>query len=91
MEIGFKEVYYNGNGKTDWEIEYSIQNGVIMNVDSIFNAEQLIFIIERVKPLDKVKVLIRVNIHKDTGVHPYLKTGISNQCCVTVCLNATLF
>lgn len=75
LEIGFpgNRIYFNGNGKRPWEMALAIENGCIMNVDSVFNAKQLVKIVQEKDK--RVEVLLRLNIEIETKVHPYLKTG----------------
>ena len=51
----------------------AVENNCIMNVDSVFNARQLV---EVVRAMDRsIEVTIRLNVDIDTQVHPYLQTG----------------
>eukprot|EP00094_Tigriopus_californicus_P006372 TCALIF_06136-PA protein Name:"Similar to LYSA1 Diaminopimelate decarboxylase 1, chloroplastic (Arabidopsis thaliana)" AED:0.17 eAED:0.17 QI:0/0.4/0/0.83/1/1/6/0/354 len=75
LEIGFpgNRIYFNGNGKRPWEMALALENGCIMNVDSVFNAKQLVKIVQEKDT--SVEVLLRLNIEIETNVHPYLKTA----------------
>ena len=44
-----------------------------MNVDSVFNAKQLVKFVREMKR--EIEVLIRLNVDIETQVHPYLQTG----------------
>lgn len=61
LRLGFEPGYLmlNGNGKQIWEIELAVNNGCLLNIDSMFNLEQTIRVCEQ---QDKVaRVLLRVN------------------------------
>eukprot|EP00095_Tigriopus_kingsejongensis_P009119 maker-scaffold595_size129005-snap-gene-0.16 protein:Tk09119 transcript:maker-scaffold595_size129005-snap-gene-0.16-mRNA-1 annotation:"hypothetical protein DAPPUDRAFT_316211" len=75
LEVGFpgNRIYFNGNGKRHWEMKLAVEHGCIMNVDSVFNARQLVQIVEAEDR--EVDVLLRMNIEIETQVHPYLKTA----------------
>ena len=75
LDLGFpgSRIFFNGNGKQKWEMSLAIANGCIMNVDSVFNARQLVKLTEGFAK--DIEVLIRLNIDLDTQVHPYLQTG----------------
>ena len=79
LELGFpgSRIYFNGNGKQTWEMKMAIERECVMNVDSVFNARQLVRLInEDYATLDRrVEVTIRLNIDIPTEVHPYLQTG----------------
>ena len=72
LSVGFapSDIMYNGNGKTDPEIQFAIDHEIPMNVDSVFNARQLVNLNNK----KLIRVLIRLNIDKTVGVHPYLQT-----------------
>jgi diaminopimelate decarboxylase len=65
---------FNGNGKTIPEIEFAVEQGVLINIDSDFDLEHIHAVSIRLsKPVD---VLLRVNPRIDPAVHPYLSTGL---------------
>ena len=76
LEVGFpgNRIFFNGNGKQIWEMELAIENNCIMNVDSVFNAQQLITLIQAKGK--EIEVLLRMNVELEADVHPYLKTGL---------------
>ncbi len=76
LELGFPghRIFFNGNGKQAWEMRMAIQNGCVMNVDSIFNARQLVKLLTE-EDCKTVDVIIRLNVDIETQVHPYLQTG----------------
>ena len=75
LDVGFpgSRIYFNGNGKQDWEMRLAIERGCVMNVDSVFNARQLVKIVGEIGR--KIDVTLRLNVDIETQVHPYLKTG----------------
>ncbi|KAL5008352.1 hypothetical protein ScPMuIL_013933 [Solemya velum] len=75
LEVGFEAsmIVMNGTGKQLWELEMAITAGALVNIDSDFDAEN---IIEVARKLGKdAKVLIRVNPDVDPRVHHYVNTG----------------
>ena len=60
-------------------MKLALLNGCIMNVDSMFNAEQLVALVNELWENEigrqRVAVTIRLNVDIETEVHPYLKTG----------------
>ena len=76
LALGFpgSRIFLNGNGKQKWEMSLAIENGCIMNVDSVFNARQLVQIVQDLS--QNIEVLIRLNVDVSTSnVHPYMQTG----------------
>ena len=57
------KIIYNGNGKTDWEINLAITCGCFVNVDSHFDLARIIKVAKELGK--KVKVMIRVNTDID--------------------------
>ena len=43
LEVGFpaSEIFLNGSGKQLWELELAVENGCFINVDSVFDAENI--------------------------------------------------
>jgi hypothetical protein len=67
----------NGNGKLPWELELAAQHGVLVNVDSEFDLQNIKAAARKVgKP---VKVLLRINPDVDPQVHPYISTGMASS------------
>lgn len=73
-------ILLNGNGKQIWEIKLALKNGCMLNVDSLFDAENIISVARELqKP---ARVLIRVNPgleQSSTPVHSYLSTALKNS------------
>mmetsp|Transcript_9837 Transcript_9837/g.24534 ORF Transcript_9837/g.24534 Transcript_9837/m.24534 type:complete len:495 (-) Transcript_9837:356-1840(-) len=79
MAAGFDptRTIFNGNGKLPWELELAVANGVLVNVDSEFDFEN---IKAAAKKLNKpVKVLLRINPDVDPEVHAYVSTGLASS------------
>lgn len=68
---------FNGNGKTLEELIFAAENGVLVNIDSEFDLEQIAEAGKIAKT--KVKVLLRINPDVDPQVHPYVATGNKNS------------
>ena len=73
-----KKVVYSGVGKTDQEIEFAIENDILMfNVES---EEELDAINEVATRLNKkARVSLRINPDVDPQTHPYISTGLSKN------------
>lgn len=73
-----KRIVYAGLGKTAAEIEYALNEGILMfNVES---SEELMLINEVAVKLDKVApIALRVNPDIDPGTHPYIATGLKQS------------
>lgn len=50
---------FNGNGKTDWEVELAVRENVLLNIDGKFNLEQTIRICKRLHCT--ANILLRIN------------------------------
>jgi len=76
LKVGFKghSVFFNGNGKKKWEIVLAVENDCMINIDSVFDAENVVRVAKE-KPDKIVQVLIRLNPALPVEVHPYLSTG----------------
>ena len=73
-----KKVVYSGVGKTENEIEFAIENDILMfNVES---AEEL-YVIDKVADRlnKKARVSLRINPDVDPQTHPYISTGLSKN------------
>ena len=88
LKVGYtgSHLIFNGNGKTEHEIEKAIEAGCYLNVDSMFNLMHTIKICKRFEEGEKrlvmsrgVKLLIRINPSIDAAVHPYLTTSIKTS------------
>merc|ERR1712131_174865 len=77
--IDSSKIIFNGNGKTKIELLKAINYGVIINVDSKFDYDNLLEAKGFSNSNDLVKVLIRVNPNIDPNVHPYISTGLKTS------------
>merc|ERR1712243_142612 len=70
LKIGFsgKQIFYNGVGKQEWEIDLAIKNNCFINVDSIFDAELISNVLSKRK-IVLLKVLIRLKPNFSARVH----------------------
>lgn len=68
---------FNGNGKLPAELELAVNYGVLINIDSEFDLENIREASKRVgRP---ARVLIRINPDVDPQVHPYVSTGLAGS------------
>ncbi|XP_046638121.1 diaminopimelate decarboxylase-like [Daphnia pulicaria] len=82
LNTGFvpEMILLNGNGKQMWEIRLALKNGCMLNVDSYFDAENIISVARQLQKT--ARVLIRVNPgleQSSTPVHSYLSTALKNS------------
>ena len=68
---------FNGNGKRSFELELAIQHGVMINIDSEFDLENIRAAAAKVGTC--ARVLIRINPDVDPQVHPYVSTGLAGS------------
>ncbi|XP_077866655.1 uncharacterized protein LOC100368136 [Saccoglossus kowalevskii] len=75
MLAGFStdKLVFNGNGKTQWEIELAVTHDVMINADSLFDIDHISSVARQLGK--KVKMLLRMNPDIDPEVHRYLATG----------------
>ncbi|MEW6096723.1 MAG: diaminopimelate decarboxylase [bacterium] len=80
LKAGFppQKIVFNGNGKTRQELEYALENDLLMiNVDS---REELSLLAKIAKEKDKkVRIAIRVNPDINPLTHPYIATGLAKS------------
>ncbi|CAG7725677.1 unnamed protein product [Allacma fusca] len=84
LKVGFlpRDIIFNGNGKQRWEIKLAIEHGILLNVDSVFDAEQILEISGKEFPQKEVQVLLRVQpppFECNVAVHPYVNTSESSK------------
>ncbi|CAL8077651.1 unnamed protein product [Orchesella dallaii] len=62
LKAGFtgEDILLNGNGKQPWEIKMAIDLGVLLNVDSVFDAQQIARVHQDIESSNEVKVLLRI-------------------------------
>lgn len=80
LKAGFppQKIVFNGNGKTRQELEYAVENNLLMiNVDS---SEELSLLAKIAKEKSKkVRIAIRVNPNINPLTHPYIATGLAKS------------
>ncbi len=80
LEAGFpaKKIVFAGVGKSDWEIEYALENRIFcFNVES---AEELAVIEELATKKESIaSVALRVNPNIDAHTHEYITTGLTEN------------
>eukprot|EP00210_Caulerpa_lentillifera_P004973 g4747.t1 len=79
LHAGFtpEKLIFNGNGKLIKELELAAKHGVLVNIDSEFDLENIIQAASNVG--SPVRVLLRINPDVDPQVHPYISTGLANS------------
>jgi len=80
LKAGFSplKIVFNGNGKTRQELEYALENDLLMiNLDS----KEELFLLEKIaqEKGKKVRVAIRVNPEINPLTHPYIATGLAKS------------
>lgn len=75
--IDMSKTVFNGNGKTIDELTLAIKSGCLINIDSEFDLEHIVYCTEETGL--KANVLIRINPDVDPQVHPYVSTGLANS------------
>lgn len=68
---------FNGNGKLPKELELAVEHGVLINIDSEFDLENIKAAAANVGKA--ARVLIRINPDVDPQVHPYVSTGLAGS------------
>lgn len=68
---------FNGNGKLPKELEMAVEQGVLVNIDSEFDLENIRLAAKAVGKA--ARVLIRINPDVDPEVHPYVSTGLAGS------------
>ncbi|KAH9320972.1 hypothetical protein KI387_015611 [Taxus chinensis] len=68
---------FNGNGKLLEDLVFAAQEGVLVNVDSEFDLENIVEA-SRIAG-KKAQALLRINPDVDPQVHPYVATGNKNS------------
>lgn len=76
---GFRadRIIFNGNGKQNWEIEKAIQNGCLLNIDSIFDVNSISLVAKKLN--SKCRILVRINPDLDAKVHPHNCTALAHS------------
>jgi diaminopimelate decarboxylase len=80
IKAGFlpRKIVYSGVGKSDHEIDYALETGILMfNVESFDELEHINLRALRLKT--QAPVAIRVNPDVDPKTHPYISTGLQKN------------
>lgn len=75
--IAPERILFTGNSKTDAELEYAVNSGVMISVDSHDELVSLAAIADRLKK--EVKIAFRVNPDVSADAHPKLATGLKTS------------
>lgn len=71
------KMVFNGNGKMQEELNFAVENNVLVNIDSEFDLRH---IIEAGKVTGKkARAMLRINPNVDPKVHPYVSTGMAGS------------
>jgi diaminopimelate decarboxylase len=78
------KIVYSGVGKTDEEIRFAIESGILMiSAESEAEITRISSITQELKnsgkDLSLVNISIRVNPDVDAGTHPYISTGLTEN------------
>ncbi|XP_042223042.1 diaminopimelate decarboxylase 1, chloroplastic-like isoform X3 [Homarus americanus] len=60
-----------------WEVELGVRRGVLLNVDSVFDARQLVNVARELGV--RARALVRLNPALDAHTHPYLATALADS------------
>ncbi|KAF6258687.1 diaminopimelate decarboxylase [Scenedesmus sp. NREL 46B-D3] len=79
IKAGFdpSKTIFNGNGKLPAELELAVQHGVLVNVDSEFDFQNIAAAANKVGKT--ANVLLRINPDVDPQVHAYVSTGLASS------------
>lgn len=71
LEAGFlpSQILYTGTSVSEWEIEYALEKGVIINVDSLSQIEKML------KNKTPLTISVRINTEVGAGHHEYTITA----------------
>lgn len=76
--FGSNRIVYAGVGKTDFEIDYGVREGILsFNVESVMELEVIDQIAKKYNK--KANVSIRINPDVDPKTHPYISTGLKKS------------
>ncbi|XP_069995404.1 uncharacterized protein [Penaeus vannamei] len=79
MKAGFaaSNIIYNGTGKRRWEVELAVKHGVLLNLDSEFDARLIAGVAREVGV--RARCLVRLNPALNADTHPYLATALADS------------
>ena len=71
------KMVFNGNGKTQQEINLAVEHEILINIDSEFDLEHIIQAGGQIGK--KARAILRINPDIDPKVHPYVSTGLASS------------
>jgi diaminopimelate decarboxylase len=79
LEVGITpdNIIFTGNNKTDAELEFALDAGVIINLDAVHELERLENVCD--KKNKSAKISFRVNPSVSPDTHPHLSTGLKES------------
>jgi diaminopimelate decarboxylase len=79
LEAGItpENIIFTGNNKTDAELEFALDAGVIINLDAVHELERLRKICEKKNKTAKISFRVNPSVSPDT--HPHLSTGLKES------------
>lgn len=79
LRAGFSptKMVFNGNGKSQDDLNLAVENNILVNIDSEFDLEHIIQ--ASLNTGKKARALLRINPDIDPKVHPYVSTGLANS------------
>lgn len=77
LHIGLNpnDIIFTGNNKTDDELLFAIQRGIVINIDSLHELQRIMRICGG-KDVRRARVSFRINPAVSPKTHPYLATGL---------------
>jgi len=75
LKLGFKgeDILFTANSKAPAEMEFAVQNEVIINLDSVGDLENLIRTVDRMKK--RARISFRINTDVDPNTHKHISTS----------------
>ena len=75
LELGYRgsEILFTSSSKSPEELEFAVRHGVVVNLDSLGDLENLIAVVERLEK--RAKVSFRINPDVDPRTHRHIATG----------------
>lgn len=71
------KMVFNGNGKTQPELDFAVSKGILVNIDSEFDLQHIIQASKNSGV--KARAMLRINPDVDPKVHPYVSTGMASS------------
>ncbi len=75
LELGYQglEILFTSSSKSPQELEFAVGHGVVVNLDSLGDLENLIAVVERLQK--KARISFRINPDVDPRTHRHIATG----------------